>query len=263
VTTAWGSARRSAARQTRRRQRRPHPPRAQKDWKRTKPAELATVLAKLESIQREFNHAQSGGKKISLATSSCWRAALPSKRPRRKRPLHQGAFSPAHRCLAGADRRGVVRRDGARRGRLPNYLRAGATTPAEELLLDRAQLMTLTAPEIDRADRRHACPGCQRRAVEHGVLTGRPGTLTNDFFVNLLDMGTEWRPPRPKELRGTGSRLGPGQVDGNAGRPGVRLELRAAGAGRGLRLATTTGRSSSRTSSRWNKVMNLDRFDLA
>ncbi len=117
----------------------------------------------------------------------------------------------------------------------------------------------------DGAGRRPACAERQRRSQStHGVFTSAPGTLTNDFFVNLLDMNTEWRPSSTDgDLRRARPRLGPGQVDGHPGRSRVRLELRAAGAGRGLCRDDNKRKFVDDFVAAWNKVMNLDRFDLA
>ena len=147
-----------------------------------------------------------------------------------------------------------------------NYLGKGNRLPAEYLLLDRANLLTLSAPEMTVLVGGLRVLGANHNGSPLGVLTARPGALTNDFFVNLLDHGTDvdaddrgrgdLRGPRPRHRRG--------QVDRQPRRPRLRLELRAAGARRGLRAATTRRRSSSRDFvAAWAKVMNLDRFDLA
>ena len=153
------------------------------------------------------------------------------------------------------------------RRRLPQLLRSGTQRhAAEEALVDKAQLLTLTAPEMTVLVGGLRVLGANAGGSKHGVFTERPGTLTNDFFVNLLDMGTKWqrvrrhgrrvRGPRPQDRRA--------QVDRHARRPGLRLELAAARARRGLCAATTRKQKFVRDFvAAWTKVMNLDRFDLA
>jgi len=238
----------------------------QKDWEANQPAELANVLQKLEAIQQAFNDGQSGKKKISLADlivlAGC--AAVEEAASKSGHAI-KVPFSPG-RTDAAQEQTDVESfavleptADGFR-----NYLRAGIKTPAEELLLDRAQLLTLTAPEmtalVGGLRALHATVGQSR----HGVLTGTPGTLTNEFFVNLLDMNIEWRPSATdgvyegrdrssREVRWTGTRVD--LVFGS------NSELRA--------LAEVYACDDNRQKfaqdfvAAWNKVMNLDRFDLA
>ena len=119
-----------------------------------------------------------------------------------------------------------------------NYLKGTYPVSAEELLVDRAQLLTLTAPEMTVLDRRHARPEHQRRpGTKHGVFTKRPEALTNDFFVNLLDMGTEWKAASDAKdvFEGRDRKTGAGQVDRHACRSRLRLELPAPRPGGGLR----------------------------
>ncbi len=168
----------------------------QKDWEANQPADLAKVLAKLEAIQKEFNAGQTGRKRVSLADlivlGGC--AAVEAAA---KRAGHDVAvpFAPgrtdASQAQTDVESFAVLepKADGFR-----NYLRAGIATPAEELLVDRAQLMTLTAPEMTVLVGGMRALGATVGSSKHGVLTTRPGALTNDFFVNLLDMATEWRP---------------------------------------------------------------------
>ena len=145
-----------------------------------------------------------------------------------------------------------------------NYLKGSYSVPAEALLIDKAQLLTLTAPEMTVLVGGLRVLGANVGATKHGVFTKRPGALSNDFFVNLLDMGTEWkaaagdagrvRRPRPQDRRA--------EVDRHARRPGLRLERAAARPGRGLRQPPTRRRSSCEDFvAAWTKVMNLDRFD--
>jgi catalase-peroxidase len=267
VTTAWGSAatfrgsdKRGGANGARIRLA------PQKDWEANQPAELATVLAKLESIQREFNHAQSGGKKISLADlivlAGCAAVEEAAKKAGHsiKVPFSPGR-TDASQAQTDVESFAVMEpvADGFR-----NYLRAGATTPAEELLLDRAQLMTLTAPEMTVLIGGMRALGANVGQSRHGVLTGRPGTLTNDFFVNLLDMGTEWRPSSTE-----GTYEGRDRASGQVRWTGTRVDL-VFGSNSELRaLAEVYACDDNRQKfvkdfvAAWNKVMNLDRFDLA
>ena len=135
----------------------------------------------------------------------------------------------------------------------------------EEALVDRAQLLTLTAPEMTVLVGGLRVLGANAGNAKHGVFTTKPGTLTNDFFVNLLDMGTEWQPagtegvyrrPRPQDQGG--------EVDRHPRRPDLRLALAAARLGGSLCAVPTPRRSSSKDFvAAWTKVMNADRFDLA
>ncbi len=168
----------------------------QKDWEVNQPAQLATVLQKLEAIQKEFNAAQSGGKKVSLAdlivlggSAAIEQAAknagedvtVPFKPGRTDASQEQTdveSFAPLEPTA-----------DGFR-----NYLRGRHLMSAEELLVDRAQLLTLTAPELTVLVGGLRVLGANAGQSKHGVFTKTPGTLTNDFFVNLLDMRTQWQP---------------------------------------------------------------------
>ena len=119
-----------------------------------------------------------------------------------------------------------------------NYLKGKFTVAAEQLLVDRAQLLTLTAPEMTVLVGGLRMLGTNVGGSKHGVFTSKPEALSNDFFVNLLDMGTEWKPVSDgcRPVRRARPQDGQGQVDGHPGRPGLRFELRAAGPRRGLRL---------------------------
>jgi hypothetical protein len=134
---------------------------------------------------------------------------------------------------------------------------------AEELLVDKAQLLTLTAPEMTVLVGGLRVLGANHGQSQHGVFTDRPETLTNDFFVNLLDMGTAWK---PTAMPATSSRARPQdrrrEVDRHARRPRLRLELAAARARRGLRAARREGEVRARLRRGVDKVMNLDRFTL-
>ena len=238
----------------------------QKDWEANQPAELAKVLAKLEAIQKEFNGAQSGKKRISLADLIVL-AGCAAVEEAAKKAGHsiKVPFSPG-RTDASQEQTDVESfaplepiADGFR-----NYLRAGVKTPAEELLLDRAQLLTLTAPEmtvlVGGLRALHATFG----QAKHGVLTSTPGTLTNDFFVNLLDMGIEWRPASTE-----GVYEGRDRASGQVQWTGTRVDL-VFGSNSELRaLAEVYACDDNKQKfvkdfvAAWNKVMNLDRFDLA
>ena len=168
----------------------------QKDWEVNQPAELAKVLQKLEAIQKEFNSSQSGGKKVSLADlivlGGCAAVEEAAKKAGHDVKV---PFSPG-RTDASQEQTDVhsfavlePAADGFR-----NYLRKGQQRPAEELLVDRAQLLKLTAPEMTVLVGGMRALNANFGQSKHGVFTNRPETLTNDFFVNLLDMNTKWQP---------------------------------------------------------------------
>jgi catalase-peroxidase len=230
------------------------------------PAELSTVLQRLESIQKEFNGAQSGNKRISLADLIVL-AGCAAVEDAAKKAGHavEMPFSPG-RTDASQQQTDVEsfavlepRADGFR-----NYQRAGLQTRAEELLLDRAQLLTLTAPEMTALIGGMRALDANVGHSKHGVLTSAPGTLTNDFFVNLLDMGIEWRPSKTDGVY-EGRERASGQVKWTGTRVdlvfGSNSELRA--------LAEVYACDDNRQKfvrdfvAAWSKVMNLDRFDLA
>ncbi|MGB5102537.1 MAG: catalase/peroxidase HPI [Steroidobacteraceae bacterium] len=238
----------------------------QKDWEVNQPAELATVLQKLEAIQKAFNDAQSGKKRISvadlivLAGSAAVEAAAKKAGHTITVPFSPGR-TDATQAQTDVESFAVMEpfADGFR-----NYLRAGLKTPAEELLLDRAQLMTLTAPEMTVLVGGMRALGANVGNARHGVLTSAPGTLTNDFFVNLLDMGVEWRPSSTEGIYEARDRAS-GQVKWTGTRVdlvfGSNSELRA--------LAEVYASDDNRQKfvkdfvAAWARVMNLDRFDLA
>ena len=173
----------------------------QKDWDVNQPAQLATVLQKLEAIQKEFNASQSGGKKVSLADlivlggcAAIEKAAkgaghdvkvpfTPGRMDASQEQTDVDSFAPLEPTA-----------DGFR-----NYLRGKQRLSAEELLVDRAQLLTLTAPEMTVLVGGLRVLGANAGQSKHGVFTKRPETLTNDFFVNLLDMSTQWQPSAGSE----------------------------------------------------------------
>jgi len=239
----------------------------QKDWQVNEPAKLQTVLLTLEGIQKQFNSAQSGGKMVSLADlivlGGCAAVEQAAKNaghtvtvpftPGRTDASQEQTDAASFSVLEPAA-------DGFR-----NYLKAKYSVSAEELLLDRAQLLTLTAPEMTVLVGGMRVLNANYGQSQHGVFTKRPETLTNDFFVNLLDMGTTWkaaseaddvfegRDRKSGELKWTGSRID--LIFGS------NSQLRA--------VAEVYGCQDSPEKflhdfvAVWNKVMNLDRFELA
>jgi catalase-peroxidase len=173
----------------------------QKGWAANEPAELATVLAALEQVQQEFNDAQSGGKRVSLADVIVLAGSAAVEKAARDAGHDVTVPFASGRTDASQDQTDVEsfavlepRADGFR-----NYLRSGEKMPAEQLLLDRANLLTLTAPEMTVLVGGMRALDANTGRARHGVLTDRPGVLTNDFFTNLLDMGTEWKPSESEE----------------------------------------------------------------
>jgi catalase-peroxidase len=238
----------------------------QKDWEVNRPAELAKVLQKLEAIQKRFNGAQGGRKKVSLADlivlGGCAAVEDAAKKAGHdvKVPFAPGR-TDASQEQTDVESFAVMEpaADGFR-----NYLRAGLQTPAEELLLDRAQLLTLTAPEMTVLIGGLRALDANTAQSRHGVLTRRPGTLTNDFFVNLLDMNTEWRPSSIEGLF-----EGRDRASGEIRWTGTRVDL-VFGSNSELRAlaevyASDDAKEKFMTDfvAAWNKVMNLDRIDLA
>ncbi len=239
----------------------------QKDWEANQPAQLAKVLKTLEGVQKAFNGAASGGKKVSLADlivlGGC--AAIEKAAKAAGTPV-EVPFTPC-RTDASQEQTDVESfavlepvADGFR-----NYQKAHYAVSAEELLLDKAQLLTLTAPEMTVLVGGMRVLGANHGQTQHGVFTKRPETLTNDFFVNLLDMGTTWKATsadadvfeghdrKTDTLKWTGTRVD--LVFGS------NSQLRA--------LAEVYAEDGSQQKfvrdfvAAWNKVMNADRFDLA
>jgi catalase-peroxidase len=239
----------------------------QKDWEVNQPAQLKTVLATLEGIQKEFNSAQSGGKCVTLADlivlGGCAGVELAAKNAGHNLTV---PFTPG-RADATQEQTDVASfaalepvADGFR-----NYQKAKYAVPAEELLVDRAQLLTLTAPEMTVLVGGMRVLNANYGQSQHGVFTKRPETLSNDFFVNLLDMSTVWRATSEDAdvfeghdratdaLKWTGTRVD--LIFGS------NSQLRA--------LAEVYGCEDAQEKfardfiAVWNKVMNLDRFDLA
>jgi catalase-peroxidase len=238
----------------------------QKDWEVNQPAQLADVLATLGKIQQEFNSSQTGGKRVSLADlivlGGC---AAVEKAAKNAGHNVEVPFAPG-RTDARQDQTDVASfavlepvADGFR-----NYLRGKHTISAEELLVDRAQLLTLTAPEMTVLVGGLRVLNANVGRSPHGVFTKRPETLTNDFFVNLLDMGTEWKPSSTE-----GVFEGRDRATGKAKWTASRVDL-IFGSNSQLRAVAEVYACDDAEQAfvrdfvaAWNKVMNLDRFDLA
>ncbi len=239
----------------------------QKDWEVNQPAQLAKVLKTLEGIQSGFNGAQSGGKKVSLADLIVL-AGCAGIEQAAKNAGHEISvpFTPG-RMDASQDQTDVESfdvlepiADGFR-----NYLKRKYSVPAEALLVDKAQLLTLTAPEMTVLIGGMRVLGTNAGQVRHGAFTKRPEALTNDFFVNLLDMRTAWKPTAKDADVFEGRDCKTGEVKWTA----TRVDL-VFGSNSVLRaLAEVYGSSDAQKKfvhdfvAAWNKVMNLDRFDLA
>jgi catalase-peroxidase len=238
----------------------------QKDWEVNQPAQLAKVLQKLETIQKEFNATASGGKKVSLADLIILGGGAAVEKAAKDAGVEvKVPFSPG-REDASQDETDVDSfeymepvADGFR-----NYVRGKPPLSPEELLVDKAQLLTLTAPELTALVGGLRVLGANAGASKHGVFTKTPGALTNDFFLNLLDMRTEWRPAAGAEGVYEGVDRKTGEVKWTATRAdlifGSHSVLRA--------LAEVYGSSDGKEKfvkdfvRAWAKVMNLDRFDL-
>ncbi len=239
----------------------------QKDWEVNEPAELAKVLQALDAIQTDFNGAQSGGKKVSIADlivlGGCAAVEAAAKMAGHdvKVPFSPGRMD-ASQEQTDAHSFAVLEpvADGFR-----NYLRKGHDGSAAELLVDRANLMTLTAPEITVLVGGMRALDANFGHSKHGVFTKRPGTLTNDFFVNLLDMNTTWQ----KSAASEGVLWGHDRASGELKWTGTVVDL-VFGSNSQLRaLAEVYACDDSKETfvkdfvAAWNKVMNLDRYDLA
>ena len=239
----------------------------QKDWEANQPAQLAKVLSALETIQRDFNAAATGGKRVSLADLIVLGGVA---------AIEQAAQAAGHAVVvpftpgrtdasqAQTDVEGFAVLEPVADG-FRNYQKARFTVSAEELLVDKAQLLTLGAPEMTALVGGLRVLGANVGGVSHGVFTDRPGVLTNDFFVHLLDMSTQWRASAqdPDVFEG---------LDRETGQPrwtGTRVDL-VFGSNSVLRAlaevygsADAQGRFVRDFVAAWTKVMNLDRFDLA
>ncbi len=238
----------------------------QRSWESNEPAELATVLQTLERVQQEFNDAQSGDKRISLADLVVLGGCAAVEQAARNAGYDVTVpFTPG-RTDATEEQTDTEsftvlepRADGFR-----NYLRAGEKLAPETLLLDRANLLRLTAPEMSVLVAGMRALNANVGRAPHGVLTDRPEALTNDFFANLLDMGTEWRASASTEHVYEGRDRDSGEVRWTATAVdlvfGANSQLRA--------IAEVYGADEARERfvqdfvAAWDKVMNLDRFDL-
>ncbi len=237
----------------------------QKDWAVNDPAQLSNVIDKLEAIQKEFNGSASGGKKVSLAdlivlggTAAIEKAAeaggsalkvpfTPGRMDASQAQTHVESFTAIEPAI-----------DGFR-----NYSRGKYRLSVEEMLVDRAQLMRLSAPEMTALVGGLRVLGANSGGSKHGVFTDKPGTLSNDFFVNLLDMANEWKPTDTSSSLFEGRCRKTGKVRWTGTRAdlifGSHSQLRA--------LAEVYGSSDARPKfardfvAAWTKVMNADRFD--
>ncbi len=239
----------------------------QKFWAVNQPAQLGQVLATLEGIQKAFNGAAGGGKRVSLADlivlAGCAAIELAAKNAGHEVVV---PFTPG-RMDASQEQTDVESfavlepiADGFR-----NYLKGKYALPAESLLIDKAQLLTLTAPEMTVLVGGMRVLKTNFGGTQYGVFTKRPEALTNDFFVNLLNMGTEWKPVS----NDAGAFEGRDRKTGELQWTGTRVDL-VFGSNSQLRaLAEVYGSSDAEKKfihdfiAAWNKVMNLDRFDLA
>ncbi len=238
----------------------------QKDWAVNQPAQLAATLAKLESIQRAFNDAQTGGKRVSLADLIVLAGAAGVEQAAKNAGFTLTVpFAPG-RMDASQEQTDVDSfeameplADGFR-----NFLKGKYRVPAETLLVDKAQLLTLTAPEMTVLVGGLRVLGANVGGTQHGVFTHRPQALTNDFFVNLLDMGTTWHPAGEDGLF-----EGRDRRSGAVKWTGTRVDLVFGSHAQLRALAEVYGSADGQEKfahdfvAAWNKVMNLDRFDLA
>ncbi|HJT89596.1 MAG TPA: peroxidase family protein, partial [Bryobacteraceae bacterium] len=238
----------------------------QKDWEVNQPPELAKVLPKLEAIQKEFNKAQSNGKRVSLADvivlGGCAAVEEAAKRAGHNVtvPFAPGRTDASQEQTDTAAFAVLEPKADAFR----NYLGKGDPRPAEEQMVDRAQLLRLTAPELTVLVGGMRSLGANFGGSKHGVFTSRPETLTNDFFVNVVDMNNKWQPSSTDgiyEIRDRATNA----LKWTATRVdlvfGSNSQLRA--------LAEVYGCEDAKQTfvkdfvAAWNKVMNLDRYDLA
>jgi catalase-peroxidase len=240
----------------------------QKDWEVNEPAQLKTVLQKLEAIQKEFNASQSGGKKVSLADLIVLGGCAAVEKAAKdggtavKVPFTPGRMDASEQQTDAASFAPLEpRADGFR-----NYLGGKRQYMApEEALVDRAELLTLTAPELTVLVGGLRVLGANVGKSKHGVFTGRPETLTNDFFVNLLDMATEWQPSAASE----GVYEGRDRKTKAAKWTGTRVDLIFGSHSQLRAFAEVYACADSKEKfvrdfvAAWTKVMDLDRFDVA
>jgi catalase-peroxidase len=239
----------------------------QRDWEVNDPTELAKALQTLEGVQQDFNSSASGGKKVSLADLIVLAGCAAVERAAKNAGSDITVpFAPG-RTDASQEQTDVEsfevlepRADGFR-----NYVRAGEKMPPEQLLVERAFMLNLTAPEMTALVGGLRALNANTGGAARGVFTDRPETLTNDFFVNVLDMGTEWKTSESEEHVYEGRDRASGQVKWTATSVdlvfGAHAQLRA--------LATLYAQDDAKEKfvrdfvAAWDKVMNLDRFDLA
>ncbi len=239
----------------------------QKDWESNQPAALARVLKTLEDIQTEFNNAQRGGKRVSMADlivlAGC--AGVEQGARNAGHDVHV-PFTPGRMDATPAqtDVQSMAVLEPVADG-FRNYQQARYAVPAEALLVDKAQLLTLTAPEMTVLIGGLRVLGANTGQSRHGVFTARPGALSNDFFRNLLDMGMEWKPTSEAREEFEGRDRSSGALKWTATRVdlvfGSNSQLRA--------LAEVYASSDAQRKfvddfvAAWTRVMHLDRFDLA
>jgi catalase-peroxidase len=237
----------------------------QKEWEVNNPTELATVLQALELLQADFNSSQTGGKKVSIADLIILGGCAAIEQAARNAGHHVDVpFSPG-RTDATQDQTDVdafavlePTADGFR-----NYFRAGDKRRPEELLIDRASLLTLTAPEMTVLVGGLRVLGANAGHNGHGVFTGRPGALTNDLFVNLLGMSTQWQVSSTEHVY-EGRDRATGQVTWT----GTAVDLTFGSNSQLRAIAEVYGSEDAQQNfvqdfvAAWDKVMNLDRFDL-
>jgi catalase-peroxidase len=240
----------------------------QKDWEVNQPAELAKVLQKLEAIQKEFNAAQSGGKKVSLADLIVLGGGAAIEKAANNAGV-KVPFTPG-RMDASQEQTDVEsfeplepKADGFR-----NYIHGKQRLSAEELLVDKAQLLRLTAPEMTVLVGGLRVLGANTGNSKHGAFTQKPGTLSNDFFVNLLDMNTQWQPSA--ESNGSGTVFeGRDRKSNQVNWTGTRVDLIFGSHSQLRALAEVYASTDSKEKfvkdfvAAWTKVMNHDRFDVA
>ncbi len=239
----------------------------QKDWEVNQPAQLAKVLQTLEGLQKEFNASATGGKKVSLADLIVLGGGAAIEKAAKDAGLNVTVpFSPG-RADASQEQTDVESfavmepvADGFR-----NYLKGKYAVPAEVFLVDRAQLLTLTAPEMTVLVGGLRVLGANAGDSKHGVFTSKPGTLTNDFFVNLLDMSTKWQPAAGTE----GVYEGRDRKTNEVKWTGTRADLVFGSHSQLRALAEVYASADSKEKfvkdfvKAWTKVMDADRFDLA
>ena len=239
----------------------------QKDWEVNQPAQLAKVLKTLEGVQKAFNSAASDGKKVSLADLIVLAGCVGVEKAAKNAgfdvtvPFTPGRMDASQEQTDAASFAVLEPvADGFR-----NYLKRQCSVGAEHLLVDKAQLLTLTAPEMTVLVGGMRVLNANFGQSRHGVFTKRPEALTNDFFVNLLDMGTEWKAVATDANVFEGRDRATGELKWT----GTRVDL-IFGSNSQLRaLAEVYGSSDGQKKfvhdfiAAWNKVMNLDRFDLA